>query len=343
MRLEELDYELPRELIAEEPVEERERCRLMVVDRGAGTIQHRRFYELPQLLRAGDVVVLNDTRVIPARVSGRRLDTGGRWQGLFVREEAPGQWIVMLQTRGKLLPGVQLLFEPADHCVLELQGPTSEGYWKAWVRPADPALAVLERVGQVPLPPYVGREPRPEDQAWYQTVYARKPGSVAAPTAGLHFTEALLRELVAKGMSIAWVTLHVGPGTFRPIKAGHVEEHRMEPEWCEVTPETVELLQQRRRDGGRIVAVGTTVVRTLETASSHGQLAPYRGESHLYIVPPFTFRAVDALVTNFHLPKTTLLALVYAFGGKDLIRRAYEEAVRQRYRFYSYGDAMLIV
>lgn len=342
MRLEELDYPLPKELIASEPCARRDRCRLMVVERRSGQVSHRVFTDLPCFLRPGDVVVLNDTRVLPARIRGRR-HTGGRWEGLFLRQRELGQWEVLLKGRGRLREGEELLLGEGDQWRLVLEQRCGQGKWLVRVQPPAPAVSVLEAVGETPLPPYIKRPVRPEDQEWYQTVYARQPGSVAAPTAGLHFTRELLERLQGQGVAIATVTLHVGPGTFRPIEAEHVEEHRIHSEWCSVPEQTAALVNRAREQGGRVLAVGTTVVRTLETAGRSGLLCAYAGETDLFIYPPYRFRIVDMLLTNFHLPRSSLLALVYAFGGTELIRSAYAQAIAARYRFYSYGDAMLIL
>ncbi len=342
MRLDELDYPLPKHLIAYEPAARRDQCRLLVVDRRRGTTAHRLFAELPQFLRPRDLVVLNDTRVLKARVRGRRR-TGGRWEGLFLRQCADGVWELLLKSRGRLREGETLSLGEQGRWQLTLLERCGGGRWRARIDPPEPAVVVLEEIGEVPLPPYIKRPVQPDDERWYQTVFARRPGSVAAPTAGLHFTGEILDELAARGVRLAWVTLHVGPGTFRPIEAERIEDHRIHAEWCRVPEETVAAIRRTRAAGGRVLAVGTTVVRTLETAALGGELRPFEGETDLYIYPPFTFRVVDLLLTNFHLPKSTLLALVYAFGGRDLIRRAYEEAIAAGYRFYSYGDAMLIL
>ncbi|MCS7017006.1 MAG: tRNA preQ1(34) S-adenosylmethionine ribosyltransferase-isomerase QueA [Gemmatales bacterium] len=348
--LEWFDYELPEELIAQEPLPERDQARLFVLYRHRGTWEHRHVYDLPELLRPGDLVVLNNTKVIPARLYGVRAKTSGRWEGLFLRRLTTGQWELLAQTRGKPQPGEELIVYPnatapeAQPLRLTFEGKTDEGHWLC--RPQSEMLPeqLLAIYGHVPLPPYIrqGRD-RPEDRERYQTIYAERPGSVAAPTAGLHFTPRLLERLAQRQIGIAFVTLHVGVGTFQPIQVADAAQHRMHCEWCEIPPETAQRIVQCREQGGRVVAVGTTTVRTLETVAQTGPIRPWCGETDLFIRPPFTFRAVDILMTNFHLPRSSLLVLVSAFAGLDLIKQAYAEAVRQRYRFYSYGDAMLII
>lgn len=345
--IDDYDYHLPRERIAQEPLRQRSDSRLMVVDRAANTIEHAYVRDLPQYLRRSDVVVLNDTRVIPARLVGRRPATGGRWEGLFLDEESHGMWRILCKARGKMQPGeiVQLLDRSARPALqLELATKLDDGSWVVRPLTGGTPLDLLEQVGRVPLPHYIRHgEMVDADVDRYQTVFADVPGSVAAPTAGLHFTPRLLKELTDQGVDIERVTLHVGVGTFRPVKTDTLADHAMHAEWCRISSETVDHLQRTRRAGGRIVAVGTTSVRTLETAAQSGELQPWTGPTQLFIRPPYTFRAVDALMTNFHLPRSTLLVLVRTFGGDALIRRAYLEAIEYEYRFYSYGDAMLIV
>jgi S-adenosylmethionine:tRNA ribosyltransferase-isomerase len=341
------DFDLPDELIAQRPIEPRDCSRLMVVDRRRGCWEHRTFAELPELLDPRDVLARNNTRVVPARLVGRRETTGGKWEGLFLREQAGGTWEMLATTRGRPSPGEQVVVGQGLYLVLEARG--AAGSWI--VRPCrdvehqeEPTVALLERHGRTPLPPYIcrGRE-SPGDRLAYQTVYARRPGSVAAPTAGLHFTDQVFTHLDARG--IAWVdlTLHVGLGTFRPMEVQQLEDHVMHAEWAELSPQAVDTLQARRCQGGRIVAIGTTSTRTLEAAAASGTLQPFSGETQLFIRPGHAFHAVDALITNFHLPRSSLLVLVSALAGFDLIRAAYAEAIRNHYRFFSYGDAMLIL
>jgi S-adenosylmethionine:tRNA ribosyltransferase-isomerase len=341
------DYDLPRELIAQYPLENRADARLLVVSRARRRCEHRFVRDLPELLLPGDCLVLNDTRVVPARLIGFRTQTGGRWEGLFLSTQADGAWRLLSKTRGKLAPGESVTLldnEGRDDVRLALLEKREGGVWLAQpLVPAD-TFALLERVGRVPLPPYIrGGEMKPSDRQRYQTVYAQRPGSVAAPTAGLHFTPGLLQRLEERGVRIARVTLHVGLGTFRPMETARVEDHVMHAEWVEIAPEAVATIEAVRSVGGRVVAVGTTAVRVLETAAAGGPLRPWSGETNLFIHPGHAFRAIDALMTNFHLPRSTLLVLVRTFGGDELIRAAYIEAIRERYRFYSYGDAMLVV
>jgi S-adenosylmethionine:tRNA ribosyltransferase-isomerase len=337
------DYDLPPHLIAQNPPPERDQSRLLVVNRARQALAHHVFADLPQLLGPGDLLVLNDTRVLPARLLGRRARTGGKWEGLFLRQTDDGYWELLCQTRGRLAEGEVIEVDPGP-LRLDLVGRSPEGHWLA--RPSEPGspAELLERCGQVPLPPYIRKgRAAAGDRERYQTVYARRGGAVAAPTAGLHFTPRLFERLDERGIGRTFVTLHVGLGTFQPIQADAVEEHRMHREWGELSAAAAEALATCRARGGRVVAVGTTSVRVLETVAASGPLRPWSGETELFIYPPYTFRAVDALITNFHLPRSTLLLLVSAFAGIDLIRRAYRTAVEEQYRFYSYGDAMLIV
>lgn len=341
------DYELPKELVAQSPLVVRSDARLMLVDRERKSLSHNHVRDLPDLLRSGDCLVLNDTRVVPARLVGVRTRTGGRWEGLFLEAGQTGHWRVLCKTRGKLTPGETItLVNAAGTEDVELELGTKEpgGVWVVRPRSEEATLPLLDRVGRVPLPPYIRKGQMVEsDRRNYQTVYARAPGAVAAPTAGLHFTESLLSEIESRGIGVVRATLHVGMGTFRPIEVDSLNKHEMHGEWGSLDATTVDRLLDCRQGGGRIVAVGTTSVRLLETAAAEGELRPFCGHTNLFIRPPYRFRAVDAMMTNFHLPRTTLLVLVRTFGGDDLIMRAYEEAVREEYRFYSYGDAMLIV
>jgi S-adenosylmethionine:tRNA ribosyltransferase-isomerase len=342
MRTDEFDYDLPDELIAQHPVEPRDRARLMIVDRESGTWEHHIFAELPDLLHNGDVLVRNNTRVLPARLVGRRCATGGRWEGLYLRSRWDGTWEILASTRGQPRAGEAIdIGRDVRLILLERE---SEGRWIVRPDPDEPARAILERVGLVPLPPYIrkGRE-APGDRVRYQTVFARTPGSVAAPTAGLHFTPGLLERLAGRGIDCLDVTLHVGIGTFRPIAAERIEDHRLHAEWAELSEPVAGRLNAARAAGRRIVAVGTTSARTLETAARAGSFRPFAEETDLYLMPGHAFRGLDGLITNFHLPRSSLLVLVSALAGTELIRAAYLEAVKERYRFYSYGDAMLIL
>ncbi len=337
-----LDYHLPPELIAQEPVPQRDRSRLLVLRRATGELAHHVFADLPELLSPGDLLVLNDTRVLAARLYGRRARTGGKWEGLFLREVPGGAWEMLCQTRGRPTAGEVIHIEPGplELCLLEK---TAEGHWLVQP-PGGSTPEVLERHGHVPLPPYIRKgHDCDDDRARYQTVYAQSPGAVAAPTAGLHFTPALFDRLAARGVTRAFVTLHVGLGTFQPIQVDDYRTHRMHREWGALPAETVAALAACRARGGRVVAIGTTSVRVLETVAAAGPLRAWFGETDLFIHPPYKFRAVDALVTNFHLPRSTLLLLAGAFASVEPLRRAYRTAVEERYRFYSYGDAMLVL
>ncbi len=345
--LDQYDYELPRHLIAQQPAISRVDARMLMVDRSHNSIDHRYIRDLPEILRAGDCLVLNDTKVIPARLLGYRNGTGGRWEGLFLEASPDRAWKVLSHTRGKLSPGetvILLNVKGKEDLRLLMTVNQQDGTWIARPESDEDPYAILERVGRVPLPPYIrDGEMLESDRENYQTVFARVPGAVAAPTAGLHFTESLLRRLKEIGVIIARLTLHVGLGTFRPITAEKLSEHQMHSEQGIIEPDAVSIIQTCRQRGGRIVAVGTTSVRLMETAAAGGVLKPFRGSTNLFIRPPYQFHALDAMLTNFHLPKTTLLILVRTFGGDALIKQAYEEAIREQYRFYSYGDAMLIL
>ena len=341
------DYELPRGLIAQTPLTQRADARLLVVDRARNSLQHKHIRDLPEILLPSDCLVLNDTRVIPARLVGFRTETGGRWEGLFLEASSKGIWRVMAKTRGRPAPGESVTLINAlgrDDIQLRLGTREAEGIWIVRPESDEETFALLDRVGRVPLPPYIRKGEMVEaDRGRYQTVYARFPGAVAAPTAGLHFTEKLLRQLQERGTTLCRLTLHVGPGTFRPLETASLADHRMHAEWGQLAQDAVEAILDCRRRRGRVVAVGSTSLRLLETAASGGTLRPFTGSTDLFIRPPYEFRAVDLLLTNFHLPRTTLLVLVRTFGGDALIRRAYDEAIREEYRFYSYGDAMLIL
>ncbi|MCC7083931.1 MAG: tRNA preQ1(34) S-adenosylmethionine ribosyltransferase-isomerase QueA [Pirellulales bacterium] len=345
--LDRYDYDLPKHLVAQAPLPSRSDARLMVVNRKHGRISHHHIRDLPDLLQSGDSLVVNDTRVLPARLVGYRQSTQGRWEGLFLGVESTGAWRILCKARGKLAPGetIQLVDRLArDDLQLRLVAKSDAGMWL--VRPlADgPILETLERIGRVPLPKYIRKgEMIGADRERYQTVFAKEAGSAAAPTAGLHFTPELIGRLKNATIDVAKITLHVGLGTFRPIRATKLDSHQMHSEWGRIDGATAERLSAVRKAGGRIVAVGTTSVRVLETAAADGVLRPWAGLTELFIRPPYRFKAVDCLMTNFHLPRTTLLVLASTFGGDELIRRAYQEAIAHEYRFYSYGDAMLIV
>lgn len=349
MHISELDYDLPPDLIAQDPSDRRDHSRLLRVQRGRSPRDHHLFRDLPDLLRPRDLLVLNNTRVLPARLLGRKAQSGGKWEGLFLEEHPEGTWELLCQTRGRPAVGDHVLVAPpipsAGHepLSLRLEGRTPEGRWLVRPDRAGSVLELLSLYGQVPLPPYIRKgQEGPRDRERYQTVFASQPGSVAAPTAGLHFTPELLEQLHQRGVEIASVTLHVGIGTFQPIQVEDVRSHRVHPEWCMVPAETVQAVQTCRRRGGRVIAVGTTTTRTLETVARQGPLQPWAGQTDLTIAPPFEFKVVDALVTNFHLPRSSLLLLVAAFTGWESLRESYRLAIENHYRFYSYGDAMLI-
>ena len=348
--LSDYDYALSRELIASEPLPQRDESRLLVINRASGELSHHQVRDLPSLLQPGDCLVLNDTKVVPARLFGHRTETGGKWEGLFLNRTETGLWRLIGETRGKLQPGEKITVIPAhqpdsDHnFILTLREREPDGIWTAEVHSETETFELLQRFGTVPLPPYIPRKVANEqDRSRYQTTFSRKPGAVAAPTAGLHFTPELLAACEERNIRHAYVTLHVGLGTFRPIAVENLNDHRMHSEWCELTPETAGLLNESRHTGSRIIAVGTTAVRTLETAAQTGTIQPFRGETDLFIRPSYEFRAVDCLMTNFHLPKSSLLVLVSAFMGIALTKQAYQHAIDKKYRFYSYGDAMLIL
>lgn len=354
MKLKDFDYSLPPQLIAQHPPEKRGDSRLMVVNRKSGNLEHRIFSQLPEHLQPGDVLVVNDTKVLPARLIGRK-ESGGKVEILLVRkgknrmDEAHSQeWECLAQGSGRLRPKTPVLLDPAIQS--ELVERTSEGLWRLSLRDRGEKdlEESLRRIGFAPLPPYIHRngdaEMRTRDLDRYQTVYARRDGAIAAPTAGLHFTEGLLEEIERKGVSVLSLTLHVGMGTFLPVKQEEVESHHLAAEFFEVPRETAEAIHHARGQGRRVVAVGTTVTRALESAvDQSGKIQPRQGQTDLFILPGHRFRGVDGLITNFHLPRSTLLMLVSAFAGMELILAAYEEARKRNYRFYSYGDAMLIL
>jgi S-adenosylmethionine:tRNA ribosyltransferase-isomerase len=349
MQTSDFDYDLPPELIAQEPAVQRDASRLLVVQRATGTFEHRQFSDLPGLLRTGDLLVLNDTRVMPARIFGRK-PTGGKIELLLLEERAPNEWEALLRTgSSRPQPGTVLtLADGSAQATLLTMG--EQGRVTIRITSALSVPELLERYGLPPLPPYIQRsavssQQSAKDRERYQTVFARTLGAVAAPTAGLHFTPELFQTLETRDIHRAFVTLHVGLGTFRPVTAERAEDHHMEAERYGVPPETAACIETTRRAGGRIIGVGSTSVRTLETvAAEHdGRIVAAEGRTRLFILPPYRFHAVDALITNFHLPRSTLLMMISAFAGRELIQCAYAEAIRERYRFYSYGDAMLIL
>ncbi|NWG86013.1 MAG: tRNA preQ1(34) S-adenosylmethionine ribosyltransferase-isomerase QueA [Hydrogenophilaceae bacterium] len=338
MKTADFDYALPEALIARHPLAERTASRLLHLDGPGQAFQDRMFAELPEFFRPGDLLVFNDTRVIKARLFGEKA-TGGRIEALIERVLTEHEAIAFIRASHGPKPGMRLrLAEAFEAEVIE----RSDDLYRLRFDPAKTVLEWLETYGELPLPPYLERKPEQADEARYQTVYAREPGAVAAPTAGLHFDEAMLAKLKAKGVATAYVTLHVGAGTFQPVRVDSLAEHKMHAELYEVPPATVAAVELARGHGGRITAVGTTSLRALESAARGGTLVAGQGETDLFITPGYQFRVVERLITNFHLPRSTLLMLVCAFGGMDLMLAAYRHAVEQRYRFFSYGDAMLI-
>ncbi|MCP5143768.1 MAG: tRNA preQ1(34) S-adenosylmethionine ribosyltransferase-isomerase QueA [Gammaproteobacteria bacterium] len=331
-------YDLPPDLIAQHPLAERTGSRLLYMSAAGGPPADLRFGDIENLLRPGDLLVANDTRVVPARMFGHKA-SGGRVEVMLERLLDDQQALAQLRVSKKPAPGSEILLEQGGR--LEILKRDAEGFFI--LRAVGETLPVLlEREGQLPLPPYIERAPATADLERYQTVYARTPGAVAAPTAGLHFDPPLLAALAARGIGLAHITLHVGAGTFSPVRVDNLAQHRMHTERLEVSAEVCERVAKTRAAGGRVIAVGTTSVRALETAAAEGELKPYAGETAMFITPGYRFRVVDALITNFHLPESTLLMLVCAFGGYESVMAAYRHAVAQRYRFFSYGDAMFI-
>ena len=339
MRLIEFDFPFDPSLVALQPVTPRDRARLLVVDRRADRLAHHRVADLPSLLDPGDLVVVNDTKVLAARVPGRKQPAGTPVEVLFVRDLGHDVWEVMV--KGTFHIGQAIEFDGQARATVLKRDATGT---TVKVESPIPVVQLLREIGRMPLPPYIKRQPSREDHEWYQTAFAKHEGAIAAPTAGLHFTPELLARLAAQSIKVASVTLHVGPGTFKPVVTERIEDHQMGAERFEVGLTVAEAIARTKQANRRVVAIGTTVVRTVETvATDHGSVVPSSGESRLFITPGFQFTTVDALMTNFHLPKTTLLMLVSAFAGVELMRQAYGEAVKERYRFYSYGDAMLIL
>ena len=338
MQVKDFYFELPDELIARYPLEQRSASRLLCVDGDSGTRTHRVFTDLLQLLEPGDLLVFNDTRVIPARLFGQK-ESGGKIEVLVERVTGEHEALAHIRSSRSPKPGARLLLEGGLQA--EVTG-RQENLFALRFDIDGHLVDALERFGHIPLPPYMKREDQSSDRERYQTVYNRKPGAVAAPTAGLHFDQPLLDALAAKGVETAFVTLHVGAGTFQPVKVDRIEEHHMHAEYIEVSPQVCAAVEATRARGKRVVAVGTTSVRCLESASRSGRIEPFYGDTDIFIFPGYQFVSVDALITNFHLPESTLLMLVSAFAGYDNMMQAYREAVAERYRFFSYGDAMFL-
>ena len=348
MRVSDFDFDLPADRIAQRPAAERQAARLLVLDRATGGLGHHTVGALPALLSPGDLLVVNDTRVVPARLLGRRAPSGGAVECLLLSPRGDGCWDALMHPGQRLRPGARVVFERGGRRLFgEVLARRYHGRRTVRLRTGDgsPVDAAIDQVGHVPLPPYIRRGDTPLDAERYQTVYAAVRGSVAAPTAGLHLTGGLLRELRERGVGVARVTLHVGYGTFAPVRVEQVEAHRVEPEPYHVPADTAAAVRRARGDGRRVIAVGTTTTRTLETAfrAGGGELRGGGGVSSLYLYPGAAFHVVGGLLTNFHLPRSSLLMLVSAFAGWNRIREAYAEALRAGYRFYSYGDAMLIL
>jgi len=349
MRTKCLNYDLPSELIAQSPTENRGASRLLVMDRQAGPVLDRRFADILEYIGPGDCVVLNNTKVLPARFFARRA-TGARLECLFLSETQNGLWEVMVKGASKIKIGEVIVLRDREgvdlHRVKAVER-TIDGRWLLDVGSAQKAEEILSEIGFAPLPPYIKRGDDSQlaktDLLRYQTVYAQRPGAVAAPTAGLHFTERLLEQFKDKAVRLACVTLHVGPGTFAPIKAEELADHKMHAETFGISQDSAEVINNTKDGGGRIIAVGTTTVRTLETVCRGGKVAPVEGVTDLFIMPGYEFKMVDAMITNFHLPRSSLLALVCAFAGVENVLAAYRHAINKLYRFYSYGDAMLII
>ena len=339
MKTSDFHYELPAELIAQAPLPERSASRLLVVPPGQAALQDRHVRDLPSLLQAGDLLVFNDTRVIPARLFGNKA-TGGRVEILIERLLANNEARAQLGVSKSPKPGSRIALDAGGEA--EVLARDDAGFWHLRFHLPEPLENWLLHAGRLPLPPYIQREPGADDAERYQTVFAKEVGAVAAPTAGLHFDDALLDALRARGIEFGHVTLHVGAGTFQPMRVDDIHEHRMHSEWINVGAELVQQVRKTRASGGRVVAIGTTVLRALESALVDGELQPFAGDTSIFIFPGYRIRSVDALLTNFHLPESTLLMLVSAFAGKERIVAAYEHAVRERYRFFSYGDAMLL-
>ena len=340
MKTHDFYYDLPPELIAQTPLERRDSSRLMTLDRQTGELSHRHFYDIVDMLRPGDCLVMNDSRVLPARLLGHRVPTGGAVEVLLLTDKGGGVWECLTKPGRKTHTGTRLSFGDGD-LTATVVGETDGGNKLVQFHYEGIFLEVLERLGKMPLPPYIKEEL--QDPERYQTVYSRVTGSAAAPTAGLHFTPELLEKIAAKGVKLAYVTLHVGLGTFRPVKAEEVTEHHMHAEFCMLSQQTADLINETKRAGGRVVCVGTTSCRTLESlARDDGTFTESSAWTDIFIYPGYQFKAMDALITNFHLPESTLVMLVSAFAGREHVLHAYETAVQERYRFFSFGDAMFI-
>lgn len=340
MKTSDFYYDLPQELIAQTPLERRDGSRLLVMEKESGALEHRHFYDIIDYLHEGDCLVMNDSRVLPARLLGKRVPSGGVAEVLLLTDKGDGVWECLVRPGRKLHEGAELSFGDGK-LTATVTNVLSDGNRLVKFRYEGIFLEILEQLGKMPLPPYIKEELK--DGERYQTVYSKVNGSAAAPTAGLHFTKELLERISAKGVKLAYVTLHVGLGTFRPVQVDEVTEHKMHSEFCMISAETAALLNETKAKGGRIVCVGTTSCRTLESlADENGQFSETSAWTDIFIYPGYRFKAMDALITNFHLPESTLIMLVSAFAGYDHVMHAYQEAVKERYRFFSFGDAMFI-
>lgn len=339
MKTSDFDFQLPEELIAQTPLEQRDASRLLTLDKNTGTVEHHRFYELPQFLRPGDCLVLNDSRVLPARLIGHR-PTGGVCEVLLLVDRGDNLWECLVRPGRKLKPGAKVIFGDGQ-LTAAVEAELDDGKRAVRFHYQGIFLEILEQLGKMPLPPYIKAELA--DQERYQTVYSKVVGSAAAPTAGLHFTPELLEQVRGMGVKVCYVTLHVGLGTFRPVKVENILDHEMHSEFCMISQETADIINETKREGGRVICVGTTSCRTVESfAAEDGTISERSGWTNIFIYPGYRFKVLDALITNFHLPQSTLIMLVSALAGREHVLSAYEEAVQERYRFFSFGDAMFI-
>ena len=341
MKTSDFYYELPQELIAQDPLVDRSSSRLLVMDKKTGVIEHKIFKDVKKYLKEGDCLVLNDTKVIPARLLGTKEDTGAAVEVFLLKRRGDSEWETLVRPGKKLRAGARVIFGDND-LVCEIKNVLPDGNRIVSFEFDGIFEEILDKLGQMPLPPYITKKLADKDR--YQTVYAKNKGSAAAPTAGLHFTKSLLDEIENSGVKIAYVTLHVGLGTFRPVKVNDVKDHHMHSEWYRISSEAADLINETKRSGGRVICVGTTSCRTIESASdTSGNVSAGSGDTDIFIYPGYDFKIMDGLITNFHLPESTLLMLVSAFAGKENIMNAYEEAIRERYRFFSFGDAMMLI
>ena len=341
MKTSDFYYELPQELIAQDPLVDRSSSRLLVMDKKTGVIEHKIFKDVKKYLKEGDCLVLNDTKVIPARLLGTKEDTGAAVEVFLLKRRGDSEWETLVRPGKKLRAGARVIFGDND-LVCEIKSVLPDGNRIVSFEFDGIFEEILDKLGQMPLPPYITKKLADKDR--YQTVYAKNKGSAAAPTAGLHFTKSLLDEIENSGVKIAYVTLHVGLGTFRPVKVNDVKDHHMHSEWYRISSEAADLINETKRSGGRVICVGTTSCRTIESASdTSGNVSAGSGDTDRFIYPGYDFKIMDGLITNFHLPESTLLMLVSAFAGKENIMNAYEEAIRERYRFFSFGDAMMLI